>query len=109
MPVIIAGGGQFEQIGRDPETGETVTREARDDGPLAGLVFKIMTDPFVGQLAFYALACVGFLVRGWPGAPALVRTPFYFCLVNAAALKGLADFLVGLDRSVWEKSESTRR
>ncbi len=64
---------------------------------------------WVGQLAFYALACVGFLVRGWPGAPALVRTPFYFCLVNAAALKGLADFLVGLDRSVWEKSESTRR
>jgi elongation factor G len=36
----------------DPITGEIVPREARDDAPFAALVFKIMTDPFVGQLAF---------------------------------------------------------
>ncbi len=30
-----------------------VTREPRDDGPFAALIFKIMTDPFVGQLAFF--------------------------------------------------------
>jgi elongation factor G len=30
-----------------------VTREPRDDAPFAALVFKIMTDPFVGQLAFF--------------------------------------------------------
>src|SRR6185503_16002471 len=29
-----------------------VTRETSDKAPFAGLVFKIMTDPFVGQLAF---------------------------------------------------------
>jgi elongation factor G len=29
-----------------------VTRPPRDDAPFAALVFKIMTDPFVGQLAF---------------------------------------------------------
>jgi len=29
-----------------------LTREAKDDAPFSGLVFKIMTDPFVGQLAF---------------------------------------------------------
>jgi elongation factor G len=29
-----------------------VERPARDDAPFAALVFKIMTDPFVGQLAF---------------------------------------------------------
>ena len=29
-----------------------VTRTPRDDAPFAALVFKIMTDPFVGQLAF---------------------------------------------------------
>ena len=27
-------------------------REPKDDAPFAALVFKIMTDPFVGQLAF---------------------------------------------------------
>jgi elongation factor G len=41
--------------GVDPDSGETVTREPDDDGPLSGLVFKIMTDPFVGQLAFVRL------------------------------------------------------
>jgi elongation factor G len=38
--------------GTDPDTGEPVLRRARDDDPFAALVFKIMTDPFVGQLAF---------------------------------------------------------
>ncbi|MGH9786489.1 MAG: elongation factor G, partial [Terriglobia bacterium] len=32
--------------------GETVTRRADDDEPFAALAFKIMTDPFVGQLTF---------------------------------------------------------
>jgi elongation factor G len=32
---------------------ETLTRSAADEEPFAGLVFKIMTDPFVGQLAFF--------------------------------------------------------
>ncbi len=29
------------------------TREAKDDAPFSALVFKIMTDPFVGKLAFF--------------------------------------------------------
>jgi elongation factor G len=36
----------------DPATGQVVLREARDDAPFSALIFKIMTDPFVGQLAF---------------------------------------------------------
>ena len=31
----------------------TVVRKASDDEPFAALVFKIMTDPYVGQLAFF--------------------------------------------------------
>ncbi len=38
--------------GINPDTGETVTRKADDNEPLSALAFKIMTDPFVGQLAF---------------------------------------------------------
>ncbi|HEX6850175.1 MAG TPA: elongation factor G [Candidatus Polarisedimenticolaceae bacterium] len=36
----------------DPRSGETVTRAASDTEPFAGLVFKIMSDPFVGHLAY---------------------------------------------------------
>ena len=32
---------------------ETITRRASDSEPFAALVFKIMTDPYVGQLAFF--------------------------------------------------------
>lgn len=32
---------------------KAVTRRSADDEPFSGLVFKIMTDPFVGQLAFF--------------------------------------------------------
>ncbi|KAJ8767643.1 hypothetical protein K2173_018201 [Erythroxylum novogranatense] len=39
--------------GTDPENPkETIERAASDDEPFAGLVFKIMTDPFVGSFTF---------------------------------------------------------
>ena len=39
--------------GLNPETGETEKRAPSEDAPFAGLAFKIMTDPFVGRLAFF--------------------------------------------------------
>ena len=38
--------------GVHPDTGEELERRADDRAPFSGLIFKIMTDPFVGQLAF---------------------------------------------------------
>ena len=37
----------------DAASGEEIRLPSDDDGPLAALVFKIMTDPFVGQLTFF--------------------------------------------------------
>ena len=39
--------------GINPETGEEAHRPSSDDEPFAALAFKIMTDPFVGKLAFF--------------------------------------------------------
>jgi elongation factor G len=39
--------------GTNPDTGEEVLRHADPKGPFAALAFKIMTDPFVGRLAFF--------------------------------------------------------
>ncbi|AMV71488.1 elongation factor G [Desulfuromonas carbonis] len=39
--------------GINPDTQEELTRPADDNGPFAALAFKIMTDPFVGQLTFF--------------------------------------------------------
>lgn len=39
--------------GTHPKTDEELTRSASNDEPTAALVFKIITDPYVGRLAFF--------------------------------------------------------
>ena len=39
--------------GTNPDNSKPEIRKADDKEPFSGLVFKIMTDPFVGQLAFF--------------------------------------------------------
>src|SRR6202030_1238618 len=41
-----------ETHGTDPESGEQIFRKADDKEPFSALAFKIMADPFVGQLTF---------------------------------------------------------
>ncbi|HHV42799.1 MAG TPA: elongation factor G [Clostridiaceae bacterium] len=42
-----------EVEGTHPKTGEVETRPADDKAPFSALAFKIMTDPYVGKLAFF--------------------------------------------------------
>ncbi|HEX5152662.1 MAG TPA: elongation factor G [Parafilimonas sp.] len=42
-----------DTIGTNPDTGEEITRKADPKAPFSALAFKIMTDPFVGRLAFF--------------------------------------------------------
>jgi len=39
--------------GTNPNTGEETTRPPEDDAPMSALVFKIVTDPYVGRLAYF--------------------------------------------------------
>lgn len=39
--------------GTDPKTGAEIERKFADNEPFAALVFKVATDPFVGQLTFF--------------------------------------------------------
>ncbi|PYX59199.1 MAG: elongation factor G [Acidobacteria bacterium] len=41
-----------EVKGINPDNGETITRKPADSQPFSALAFKIMADPFVGQLTF---------------------------------------------------------
>lgn len=43
---------EVEDIKGETQDGEAVVVESTDNGEVAGLAFKIMTDPFVGQLTF---------------------------------------------------------
>jgi elongation factor G len=50
-------------IGVDPDTNETVTGEVSDSAPFSALVFKIVSDPFVGRLS-YLRVYSGTLMKG---------------------------------------------
>lgn len=41
--------------GTNPDTGEEETRPSDDEGPVAALAFKVITDPFVGKLCFFRM------------------------------------------------------
>src|ERR1044071_2980762 len=42
-----------DTVGTDPDSGEEITRKPDPKAPFTALAFKIMTDPFVGRLAFF--------------------------------------------------------
>ena len=45
----------WDITGSDPDTGNPVTRHVGDLQPFAALVFKIMSDPFVGKLFYFRI------------------------------------------------------
>jgi elongation factor G len=51
--------------GVNPDDESFIERKASDDEPFSALVFKIMTDPFVGQLAFFRVYS-GHIATGSP-------------------------------------------
>ena len=52
-------------VGVEPSSGKEVKRQANDDEPFAALAFKIMTDPFAGQLTYFRVYS-GTLKTGGP-------------------------------------------
>ncbi len=63
---------------------------------------------FVCQVVFYSFALVGSRFRHSGKPKKIFYVPFYFAMVNAAALVGLIKFIGGKRQAVWEKAESTR-
>jgi hypothetical protein len=65
-----------------------------------GAIYQVAT---LGQLAFYGLALCGLLVRGTRMQRSKIFTiPFYFCLVNTAALVATANVIRGNRILLWE-------
>lgn len=60
------------------------------------------------QVLFYAAAFVGSRLRHIGKPRKVFYVPFYFTMVNAAALVSIIKFLGGRRQTVWEKAESTR-
>jgi len=62
-----------------------------------------------GQVVFYFCAMLGWMKKGDVSPNRLFYIPFYFTMVNSAALFAIAAFLAGRRQRTWEKAESTRQ
>ncbi|MDH7489309.1 MAG: glycosyltransferase family 2 protein [Anaerolineae bacterium] len=60
------------------------------------------------QLAFYAAALVGAWLQKQRKRVLVFYVPYYFCVVNLAAVQGALRFLRGERVRVWEKAATTR-
>lgn len=60
------------------------------------------------QAVFYACAAAGWLLQDWQHAPRLIRVPFYFCMVNWAAVVASVQFLCGKRARMWETARTAR-
>jgi cellulose synthase/poly-beta-1,6-N-acetylglucosamine synthase-like glycosyltransferase len=70
----------------------------------SGLLYRLLT---VGEGLFYALALGGFALRNRPVSQhRLLALPAYFCLVNLASAKALAQVALGIDQARWEPARS---
>jgi cellulose synthase/poly-beta-1,6-N-acetylglucosamine synthase-like glycosyltransferase len=59
-----------------------------------------------GQIAFYLMALVGLIQNEKKNK--FLTVPFYFCMINLAALYGVFRFFVGDRQVIWEKAKTTR-
>ena len=50
-------------VGMDPKTEKEITRNTSDDEPLCALIFKIVSDPYAGRMAYFRVYS-GKLVQG---------------------------------------------
>ncbi len=66
------------------------------------------TVAFTGQLFIYLAALNGWRMRKTRKPHPLFYLPFYFTMVNLAAVVAMAKFFTGARQTVWEKAESAR-
>lgn len=65
-----------------------------------GWIYTLM---FYGQVLFYVLAFVGFLLERKELKAKITFIPYYFCIMNYAVLAGIRRYLKGQQSAVWEK------
>lgn len=66
------------------------------------LEYQVYRFAFTLQVIFYFLAVLGYFWQGKGNPPIILSIPFSFCLVNLAALVGVARFAMGKKAGRWQ-------
>ena len=63
---------------------------------------------FYGQICFYAISILGWLLSKHTKLPFIVYVPFYFCNLNAALFLGFFKAIFGLQKTKWSSTMRTQ-
>jgi biofilm PGA synthesis N-glycosyltransferase PgaC len=74
------------------------------NGWLAYSVGNLYAWLFVGQIGFYGLAIIGWLLSKKSIKMKITFIPYYFCVMNYAVIAGLFRYIRGKQSVVWEKA-----
>jgi hypothetical protein len=66
--------------------------------------FEFYRALLLGQIAFYALALVGYALQRVGMRVGWLQMPFYFCFANATSLVGFIRFATRTQPVTWKKS-----
>lgn len=80
---------------------------------IAALNLALLRSPFFQvtaalQAVFYLGALAGAVMQSLGKRAPIFYVPYYFCVANMAALKGIVRYARGEDIRTWEKAETTR-
>lgn len=67
-----------------------------------GVVYQLI---LVGQVAFYLLALVGWVLERQKIKVKALFVPYYFCMMNYAVLAGIGRYFKGSQSAAWEKAK----
>lgn len=59
----------------------------------------------IGQILFYLLSFIGYLLRNRPTKIKIFFIPYYFCVMNYAVFRGFFRYIKGNQSVVWEKAK----
>lgn len=70
-------------------------------GP-GGLIYQLL---MVGQVLFYGLAILGFIMEKRQIRVKALFVPYYFCVMNYAVLAGIVRYYKGSQSAAWDKAQ----
>ncbi|MBD2704319.1 glycosyltransferase family 2 protein [Spirosoma sp. BT702] len=79
-----------------------LTQSATSDSMLSTTFWQLL---FIGQLVFYAIATIGYVLENRQTRFKLTFVPFYFVFMNWCVLAGFIRFCNGNLSGVWEKAK----
>jgi biofilm PGA synthesis N-glycosyltransferase PgaC len=68
----------------------------------SGFIYQLV---FLGQIAFYGMSVLGWIMMARQIKVKIFFIPYYFSMMNYAVIRGIFRYLSGNQSAIWEKAK----